>query len=94
MNWVDREKFLHNALQIMAQDGLIIIYDFWITDKMVANSAYTDWYQNEYLKKFPKPPRNEDTWTQSDLSEAFLMEKQTVYEMPYSFSLEGFRKNS
>lgn len=90
MNWVDRDKFLHNATQIMAQDGLIIIYDFWITDKMVANPAYTDWYQNEYLKKFPKPPRNEDTWTQSDLSDDFLMEKQTVYEMTYSFSLEDF----
>ena len=57
---------------------------------MQGSEKYTDWYQNEYLKKFPKPPRNEDIWTQEDLTEDFRMGKQIVYDMPYKFIFEDF----
>lgn len=90
INWVDRERFLKNAMQILSPDGLIIIYDFWITDQMADNQEYTVWYQEEYLKEFPKPPRNEDVWTQKDMPDGFHIEKQVVYKMTYQFSLEEF----
>ena len=57
---------------------------------MAGNSAYTEWYQNQYLKRFPKPPRKENKWTQQDLIDGFTMEKQTEYEMEYSFTLDSF----
>ena len=90
INWVDEKRFMANMAQVLKSNGVIVIYDFGITDKMAGNGAYTQWYQNEYLKKFPKPPRKENKWTQEDLSEGFLMEKQTEYDMEYSFDLEKF----
>ena len=90
VNWVDREQFLSNANKVLKKDGLIVIYDFWITDKMVQNEEYTKWYQEQYLVKFPKPYRKENVWQQSDLTESFIMEKQTKYNLQYVFAMEEF----
>lgn len=57
---------------------------------MLRCSEYKDWYNNQYLVKFPKPPRNEIIWNQNDLLDGFRLEKQTVYEMQYDFSLHSF----
>jgi cyclopropane fatty-acyl-phospholipid synthase-like methyltransferase len=62
VNWVDKDLFLDNAETILDTNGLIVVYDFWITDKMDNEHAYTEWYQEEYLKKFPKPYRKENVW--------------------------------
>lgn len=90
INWVDRERFLKNLQEVMAPGGLLVIYDFWIMDKMVANEAYTEWYQKEYLRNFPKPPRKENTWCQADLGEYFVLEKQINHQMQYEFDLNSF----
>lgn len=62
INWVDREKFLENVNAVMSPGGLLIVYDFGITDQCMENNnkTYTDWYQKQYLSKFPKPPRKEE----------------------------------
>ena len=76
--------------EVVVDNGMIVIYDFGITDRMKDNSDYTAWYNNEYLAKFPKPPRKENKWTQQDLIEGFVMEKQTEYDMEYNFGLDSF----
>ncbi len=90
INWVDEKKFMENMKNVAFENAVIVIYDFGITDKMEENSDYTTWYQNEYLKRFPKPPRKENKWTQDDLIDGFIMEKQTEYEMTYGFTLDDF----
>jgi len=90
INWVDRERFLSNVEKILKTNGLIVIYDFWITDKMIHNKEYTKWYQEQYLIKFPKPYRKENVWKQNDLTEMFIMEKQTKYNLQYEFELDEF----
>ena len=90
VNWVDKDLFLSNAEKILNNNGLIVVYDFWITDKMVQNEEYTKWYQEQYLVKFPKPYRKENVWKQSDLTESFIMEKQTKYNLQYVFAMEEF----
>lgn len=90
INWVDEKKYMANMAEVMADDGLIVIYDFGITDKMMGNADYTKWYQEEYLRRFPKPPRKENKWTQDDLIKGFTMKRQTDYEMEYVFDLEKF----
>ncbi len=90
INWVDEKKFMTNMADVLADNGLIVIYDFGITDKMAGNADYTKWYQEEYLRRFPKPPRKENKWTQDDLITGFTMEKQTDYCMEYAFELEKF----
>ena len=90
INWVDKDKFLKNMNCVMASGGLLVIYDFRITDRMVGSDAYTQWYQQEYLKNFPKPPRKENVWTQDNVGENFIIENQITYEMQYEFDRDSF----
>lgn len=90
INWVERDKFLKNMSQVMEPGGVLIIYDFWITDQMKDREQYTVWYNEKYLKKFPKPPRKEDVWKQEDLKEYFVMDKQINYDMFYDFTMAEF----
>ena len=90
VNWVDRDLFLRNMGRVLRDQGILLIYDFWITDKMQGNDSYTNWYQNEYLKRFPKPPRNEMIWKQEELPDDFQIKNQITYELAYDFSMEQF----
>lgn len=90
INWVDKDLFLNNAEKILSSNGLIVVYDFWITDRMDNNYKYTEWFQDKYLKMFPKPYRKEYDWQQNDLSDAFKMEKKIVYDLKYEFTLDEF----
>ena len=90
VNWVDRDLFLENMGHALQDQGILLIYDFWIIDKMQGNDAYTNWYHEEYLKRFTKPPRNENTWKQSELPDYFHIKNQITYELFYDFSMEQF----
>ncbi|RKM56558.1 class I SAM-dependent methyltransferase [Butyrivibrio sp. X503] len=115
INWVDEKIFMANMSDVMEDGGLLVIYDFGITNRMAKHimpesglnvspkpesgaevsqtaesDAYTHWYNDEYLTRFPKPPRKENKWTQEDLPKGFTMEKQTEYDMVYSFTIEEF----
>lgn len=90
VNWVDKDLLLDRMHEVMQKNGFLIIYDFWITDRMTGKSACTDWYNNQYLKVFPKPPRKENVWQQEEMGENFRILKQTVYEVPWIFTLEQF----
>ncbi len=90
INWVDEQRFMRNMKEVCADNAIILIYDFGITDRMEGNAEYTEWYEEEYLKRFPKPPRKENKWKQEDLAEGLYMEKQTEYEMTYPFELDAF----
>jgi len=93
IQWVDENAFLENLKFIVNKEGMVLIYDFWISDKMKDIPEYTDWYQNEYLKRFPKPPRKEMVWTNDMVySYGFQIEKQTVIQMEYTFNIEAFIK--
>lgn len=90
VNWVDRDLFLENMGHVLQDQGILLIYDFWITDKIQGNDAYTNWYHEEYLKRFPKPSRNENIWKQSELPDYFQIKNQVTYELSYDFSMEQF----
>lgn len=91
IGWVEEEKFLPNLSKIMKNNGVLIIYDFWITDQMQGNAVYTDWWHQSYLKNFPKPPRKENVWTQEMIEPyGFEMKKQKECLFEYEFDLESF----
>lgn len=90
INWVDRETFLKNVQEVMTENGKLIIYDFWITDKMQNNALYTEWHNEEYLHKFPKPSRREEGWKQKDLPSLMHIEKQKEFDVTYTFKLDEF----
>lgn len=90
INWVDKDAFLENMKLVMVPKGLLVIYDFWISDRMQENDAYTEWFHDFYLTEFPKPPRKEEVWWQSDLLEGFIIKDQVTYKMRHEFDLDAF----
>lgn len=90
INWVDQEEFLKNMSSVMTKNAVLVVYDFWISDKMLDNDAYTEWFQNLYLKHFPKPPRKENVWCQRDMPENFIIKDQVTYQIQYEFTLDSF----
>lgn len=91
--WINREKFLKNLRSIIKEQGYVLIYDFCISDKMKDSETYSDWWYNAYLKKFPKPFRDESVWTADDVERYhFSIIEQVQYEMEYQFDMESFIK--
>lgn len=91
INWIDEKKFLANLRPLMKEKGILIIYDFWITDRMKESAAYTDWWHNSYLNRFPKPQRKEDTWTKETVAPyGFELKNQKTYFLEYSFDKDAF----
>lgn len=91
ISWIEETAFLRNTSQIMEKEGILLIYDFWISDNMREVPEYTDWFHNEYLKTFPKPPRKEKIWKNEDVAPyGLLIQKQTTYQMEYEFDKDSF----
>lgn len=67
INWIDRSRFLPEAKRVLKENAWLIIYDNFITDQMQETPAYTQWYQAQFLSRYPKPPRDE---TQLTVAEA------------------------
>ncbi len=57
INWIERDKFLPEARRVLKEKGWLIIYDNCITEHMRESSAYELWYKEQYLLRYPKPPR-------------------------------------
>lgn len=93
VQWVEQDKFLENLSQIMEKNGLLFIYDFWISDKMEETGSYTDWWHNQYLVKFPRPARKDNRWTAEEVAVySFIMEKQNIFTLQYEFDKDAFIK--
>jgi len=91
INWVDRTRFLKSMSSMMKEEGMLLIYDFWISDKMINCDAYTDWWNQQYMTEFPRPPRKEDIWTEKDVMQlGFHIKEQLTYEINCSFELDAF----
>ncbi|CAB1060769.1 hypothetical protein D1BOALGB6SA_5536 [Olavius sp. associated proteobacterium Delta 1] len=91
INWIDRSQFLPEANRILKDNGWVIIYENFITEDMHDNPAYTRWYQEQYLTRYPKPPRDESPLT---LSECGSYGFNIINDEPYSndiiFSLDEY----
>lgn len=91
MNWVDETLFLPKLNNILAKNGYFLVYDFWISDRMKDNSSYTEWYQNQYLIKYPKPKRKENEWTNQTIKPYNLcLFKKKYLCLDYDMNLSDF----
>lgn len=89
--WIEEGAFLENLNAIINKEGIVLIYDFWISDRMLGIPKYTDWYHNKYLKRFPRLARKEKIWTDELVCQyGFQIQKQTTYELEYIFNIEAF----
>lgn len=91
VQWVDKDLFLKKMSNVMSGHSYLLIYDFWISDKMKGCSAYTNWWHDVYLKEFPRPLRNDSVWTKEDVTQyGFTMKEQIRHEMEYEFDQDSF----
>ena len=90
INWIDRERFLPEAPRVLGKNGSLVIYDNFIAERIDDLPRYTEWYQGNYLNRFPKPPRDESPLTADEAGRhGFGLEEET-YENSLSMSKEEF----
>lgn len=91
INWIDRLQFFPEARRVLKEKGWVIIYDNFITEDMHENPAYTRWYQEQYLTRYPKPARDESPLTLSECdSHGFHIANDEPYTNEIGFSLDEY----
>lgn len=65
-HWLDRTPFLAEARRVLRRGGTLVIYwnDFY--GRMKENAKFESWTFASYLKRYPKPPRNNQPLTEDD----------------------------
>lgn len=64
----------------MRLDGLLVVYDFGITNGIEYGTEYANWYDNMYLKKFQKAARTEEYMNQADLRWWMLESLRPIFQ--------------
>ncbi len=93
-DWVDEAGFLTGLSRVIKDGGILLVYDFWITDRMEGNSGYTDWWQTQYLNRFPKQTSehfcNGRGWSEERAKAmGFAADRSASFVLRHSFDREG-----
>lgn len=68
VHWFNIDEFLVEANRLLKSKSWLVLYENHFIAEMVGNAAFTNWFPDVYLKKFPSPPRNNDyRWTNENL---------------------------
>src|SRR5436853_4973984 len=65
-HWLDRDKFLKEALKVLRRAGWLIVYDNFFQGRMAENEEFNGWYRESYLRKYPPPFRTWPAFTEED----------------------------
>jgi SAM-dependent methyltransferase len=88
-HWLEREKFFREARRVLRPGGWLVVYDNYFSGGMAGREEFDSWFRDEYLKRFPAPPRNWASFTAEE-SEGlgFHLRVETRLANEISFSLE------
>jgi SAM-dependent methyltransferase len=88
-HWLDRSRFLPEAVRVLRPRGWLVIYDNYFLGKMVGNPKYEDWSRSSYLERYPSPPRDRRPVTRADATSYGLdLVREDTYTNDVSFSLD------
>ncbi|NKB68469.1 MAG: methyltransferase domain-containing protein [Candidatus Latescibacteria bacterium] len=59
INWIDRPRFFARAEKNLRPGGHLLVYDNTILGEMAEDPAFATWYQTVYLRRYPRPSRDE-----------------------------------
>ena len=89
IHWFDRRKFFEEAARILKPKGWIVAYDNYFLGHMPDNSNFNEWYKEEFLKKFPTPPRAELSFeTKSENPKDFVLVEENWHENTIELSVK------
>ena len=86
-HWFNRQRFLAEAHRVLAGSGWLVIYNNWFTGRMRENPAFAEWWREEYLARYPSPPRHGHPLSATDAREGgFSFVENTGFENEVSLS--------
>lgn len=58
IHWLDKRRFMAEARRVLRACGWLVVYDDYMTGRMVENEDFRAWFKEAYMEKFPAPPRD------------------------------------
>lgn len=87
IHWLDKAKFFAEADHVLKNGAIIAAYDNYFSGQMLENSAFNDWYKNDFLQNFPVPPRGKRDFAEaSENANDFVLQHQEFNENTLQFS--------
>ena len=88
-HWFDRSRFLAEAGRVLEPSGWLVIYDNGFFGEMKENPKHERWYRENYLVRYPSPPRNKEPLTDDECRKHGLrLVEREIYTNEVLFSAE------
>ncbi len=88
-HWFDRSRFLVEARRVLDTSGWLVIYDNGFFGEMKENPKHERWYKEDYLARYPSPPRNKEPLTDDECRKHGLrLVERESYTNEVAFSAE------
>lgn len=88
-HWFDRARFLNEAYRLLRPGGWLVIYNNAFTGHMHEDPAFEQWMNEHYLRRYPNPPRNNQSCTGEDaIVSGFQFLHQEHYTNNITFTVE------
>jgi SAM-dependent methyltransferase len=68
LHWFDCREFMLEAGRVTRPGGWLVIYNDGFTGRMHGNEHFQKWNREQYLVRYPTPPRNNQFLTGADAS--------------------------
>ena len=86
VHWFDIDRFLGEACRILKSSAWLALYENYFDAVLEEAPGFKEWFANDYLTKFPTPPRNNRyDWTNENLETKglhFMEELRSTYAIP------------
>lgn len=65
-HWFDRDRFLSEVGRLLRPNGWLVIYNNAFRGRMRQNESFERWFRDEYLARYPTPPRHSTSIPDAD----------------------------
>lgn len=90
-HWFEHEAFLPEAYRLLRIPGWVLVYTSWFTGEMKNEPAFGEWFRNDYLGRYPTPPRDRTPITDEMASRyGFVFRGEEDFENEMGMDLDRF----
>ena len=90
-HWLDRKRFLSEALRVLDRTGLLVVYDNFFAGRREddEDQGLGQWMRDIYWRRYPYPPRSAMDFAPGEsVDPGFQCESRNEYENSVEFSRE------